>query len=51
MIVAENKGLGFQWEEYDDKPSFRVHVDMENSSASNLKRFFDTILQGAASAE
>jgi hypothetical protein len=51
MIVAENKGLGFQWEEYDDKPSFRLHSDMENSSATNLKSFFDTILQGVASAE
>lgn len=51
MIVAENKGLGFQWEEYDDKPSFRLHTDMENSSATNLKRFFDTILQGTARAE
>lgn len=51
IIKSENKGLGYNWQEYEDKPAFRVHEDFEKPDYSDLKKFFEAIMKGPGKSE
>ena len=51
MIKAENKGLGYDWQEYDDKSTFRIHEDFVKTNSSDLKKFFETVIKGPGKTE
>jgi 5-methylcytosine-specific restriction protein B len=51
IIKAENKGLGYTWQEFDEKPTFRIHEDFEKPDYSNLKKFFEAVMKGPGTSE
>lgn len=51
IIKAENKGLGYAWQEYEDKPAFRIHEDFEKPDYNDLKKFFEAVLKGPGKSE
>ena len=46
MIKAEKKDLGYEWEDYVDKPTFRINEKFMNPDYTDLKKFFDAIIEG-----
>jgi 5-methylcytosine-specific restriction endonuclease McrBC GTP-binding regulatory subunit McrB len=51
IIKAENKGLGYLPQEYEEKPTFRIHDDFENPNGTVLKKFFDAVINGSGNSE
>lgn len=51
IIKAENKGLGYAWQEYEDKPAFRIHENFEKPDYSDLKKFFEAVMKGPGKSE
>lgn len=51
IIKAENKDLGYNWQEYDYKPTFRIHEDFEKPDFRDLKKFFEAVMKGPGKSE
>jgi len=51
IIKADNTGLGYAWQEYEDKPTFRIHNDFESPQYADLIKFFETAIKGPGKSE
>lgn len=46
IIVAQNMGLGYVWDEIEDKPVFIINQSFLNAAGSELKKYFTSIING-----
>jgi hypothetical protein len=41
----------YTWQEYEDKPTYGIHVNFMNPDYTDLKKFFEAVMKGPGKSE